>query len=126
MLVNAVLTRGFADVVQDLGAIGDRLLLRPGAEAVSVGVHVRVRADAGIAEKVPGAPAGDTGLKDGVAHPRAARLQMAGRADTGQPGTHDQDVEVFRRDGRAACPNPGDVFGILSWLGHAWDLSCDT
>ncbi len=94
--VDAVLGRRLAHVVQDRRAVGDRLGSAPRAEGVAERVHVRVRSDAGVAEQVPGAADGSARLEDGVARPRAARLQVAARADAGQPGAHDQHVEVRR------------------------------
>ena len=53
--VDAVLGGGLLHVVEDRGAVGDRLRLAPGLEAVAERVHVAVGADARIAEEVPGA-----------------------------------------------------------------------
>src|SRR5207253_6940494 len=55
LLLHAVLARGVAHVLEDRGPVGDRLGVAPGAKDVAQRVHVRVRADAGVAEQVPGA-----------------------------------------------------------------------
>ena len=98
--VDAVLGRRLAHVFQDGRAVGDRLGPAPRLEGIAERVHVGIRADAGVAEQVPGAADQVAGLQDGVAQPRAARLEMAVRADAGQPGANHQDVEVRRRGGR--------------------------
>src|SRR5207249_1793170 len=59
------------------------------------GVHVRVRADAGIAEEVPRPADVVARLEDGVRPIRTARLQMVAGADAGDPGADDQHVEVL-------------------------------
>ena len=93
--VDAVVARDLADVGQDRRAVGDRLGVLPRPEGVAQRVHVGVRADAGIAEQIPGAAAGLARLEDGVALARALVLQVPGRADARQARAHDQDVEVF-------------------------------
>ena len=56
----------------------------------------RVGTDAGIAEQVPGAADSLTALKDRNAFPRKRVRELTGRADAGQAGANDQDVEVGR------------------------------
>ena len=55
----------------------------------------RVGADAGIAEQVPGAADAVAALENGEALAGALLLQVIARADAGQPGADDQDVEMF-------------------------------
>ncbi len=93
--VDAGLGRGVLDVLEDGVPVGNRLLAVPGPEGVPEGVHVRVRADAGVAEEVPGAADGVAGLEDGVGGPRALGLEVVGGTDPREPGSDDQDVEVF-------------------------------
>ena len=95
LLVDAVLDRGLANVVQDVRPVGDRLRLGPRLERIAEREHVRVGADAGIAKQVPGAADAVAALEDGVALARAFLLQVIPRADAGKPGADDQDVEVF-------------------------------
>src|SRR5262249_30252925 len=82
-------------------AVGDRLLLAPRLEAVAERVHVRVRADARVAEEVPGAADRVARLDDRVRLARAVALQVVRRADAGDPGADDEDVEVLGHAGRS-------------------------
>ena len=62
--VDAVVDGGLANVIQNVGPVGDRLRLRPRLERVAEREHVRVGADAGIAEQVPGAADAVAPLED--------------------------------------------------------------
>ena len=93
--VDSVFRRGLLDVRADRGPVGDRLGLLPGPEPVAEGEHVRVRADPGIAEEVPGAAHRLARLEDGDRLLRAALADLTGGADAGEPGAHDQDVDVL-------------------------------
>ena len=93
-----------ADVVEDRGPVGDRLALLPGPEVVAEREHVRVRADARIAEQVPGAADGVARLEDRVGLARALRLEVAGGADAGEAGADDQHVDVFGCHRRGSIP----------------------
>ena len=62
-LEHAVLPGRLADVAEDIGAVGDRLVTRERLEVVAQRVHVGVAADAGIAEQIPGAAQIGTGLE---------------------------------------------------------------
>ena len=77
------------------GPVGDRLRLRPGPERVAEREHVGVRADARVAEQVPGAADRLARLEDRVALAGALGLQVVGGADAGEAGADDQDVEVL-------------------------------
>ena len=94
-LVDAVIGRGLADIVQNPGPVGDRLGLDPRLERIAERKHVRVGADAGIAKQVPGAADAVAALENDVAFPRALLLQVIARADAGQARADDQDVEMF-------------------------------
>src|SRR5205814_561276 len=93
--VHAELLGGVAHVAEDRRAVGDRLRLRPGPEAVAEREHVRVRADARIAEQVPGAPQRVARLEDRVGLARGVALEMAAGRHARQPGTDDQNVNVL-------------------------------
>ena len=85
---------GFADITADVRAVGNRLGLLPRFEFVAQRVHVAVRADAGIAEQVPGAANGVAALDDGEAALGAVFLQVDRRADARQARPDDQHVDV--------------------------------
>ena len=72
-----------------IGADGPRL------EAVAEGVQVAVGADAGIAVGAPGAAEGLLGFERDEARARALRGEVIGRADAGDAGAGDQDVEML-------------------------------
>src|SRR6185436_14110179 len=93
--VDAVVDRGLADVIQDVGSVGDRLRLGPRLERVAEREHVRVGADAGIAKQVPGAADAVAPLNDDVALARAFLLQVIARADPGKAGADDEDIEML-------------------------------
>ncbi len=95
VLVDAVLGGGLADVVQNPRPVRDRLRLGPRLERIAEREHVAVGADAGIAEQVPGAADAVAALEDDKALGGAFVLQMIARADAGEPGADDQDVEMF-------------------------------
>src|ERR1700722_8157208 len=95
LLVDAVVGRGLADVVQNPRPVGDRLGLGPWLERIAEREHVRVGADAGIAEQVPGAADAVAALENDVALAGALLLQVIARADAGQSGADDQHVEMF-------------------------------
>ena len=93
VLCDARLVGGLANVREDRRAIGNCLGASPGLEAVPQGVHVRVGADARVAEQIPGTAHGLPGFQDGVALAGAAVLQLSGGADTGQAGADDQNIK---------------------------------
>src|SRR6202048_3543545 len=95
LLVDAVLARGLADIIQDPRPVGDRLRLGPWLERIAEREHVAVGADAGIAEQIPGAADAVAALEDHKTLARTFLLQVKTRADAGQPGADDQDVEML-------------------------------
>ena len=96
LAVDAVLGGGLTHIVQNVRPVGDRLRLGPRLERIAEREHVGIGADAGIAEQVPGAADAVAPLEDRVAFAGAFLLQMIARADAGQPGSDDQDVEMLR------------------------------
>src|SRR5437588_1203160 len=95
LLVDAVVGGGLADVIQNPRALGDRLRLGPRPERIAERKHVGVGAHAGITKQVPSAADTVAALEDRVSLARAFLLQMIARANAGQAGADDQDVEVF-------------------------------
>ena len=106
LVLDPVLARGLAHVGQDRRAVGQGLGVGPGLEPVAQREHVRVRADARIAEQVPRAAHGVAGLEHGVALGRALLLQVAGGPDAGDARAHDQHVHVVHQ------PRPPSAQGI--------------
>src|SRR5690606_14611332 len=94
---NAVLFDGLAQVGEYGVATGDRVLLRPRLELVAEGVEVRVRADAGVAEQVPGSTDVPSRLDDRVGLLREIALEVIRGTDARDPRAHDEDVEVVGR-----------------------------
>ena len=86
------------------GAVGEHLQLVPRPELVAEGEHVGVGPDAGVAEQVPGAaePLASLQHRDGLV--RELGRHLAGRADAGQAGADDQDVEMLCVHGIEAWP----------------------
>ena len=103
VLVDAELLRRLLEIVQDGRAVGDGLGLGPRLEGEAQGVHVAVRADARIAEQVPGAAQMGPALEQRIGPVRTLILQVIGRADAGNPGADHQHVEVLHRE--CSCPD---------------------
>src|SRR5581483_9284823 len=97
LAVDAVLGRGLANVIENARASGDRLRFGPRLEGIAERVHVRVGADAGIAEQIPGAADGMAAFEDDESLRRTFGLQMIAGGDAGQAGADDQHVEMFNR-----------------------------
>ncbi len=94
-LVDAVLGGSLADVAEDRGAVGHRLVVTPRAEAIAERVHVGVGADAWIAKQIPGAAHRLAPFEDDETLLRALALQMAGPANPRQPRPHDYHIHVL-------------------------------
>src|SRR5690349_3310840 len=92
--VDPVLAGGLADVVEDRRAVGDRLLVGPRLEGVAERLQIGVRADAWVAEEIPGTAGDGAPFEDRVGLAGQLGLQVIGGADAGQAGTDDQDVDV--------------------------------
>ena len=98
VLVDAIFAGCFTQVIEDQICVGNRLGAEPRLEFVAEGIEVRVGADAGVAEQIPGPAAGLARLQNGIALTRQIALQVVGSADARQAGTDDQDIDML--DGR--------------------------
>ena len=94
-LLDAVVGRRLAHVSEDRGPVRDRLRVFPRPERVPERVHVRVRADARVAEQVPRPSDALARLEDRDRLARALRFQMARCADPREPRADDQHVDVL-------------------------------
>src|SRR5262249_26334004 len=76
--------------------------------------HVRIRTNAGIAEQIPGAADRCTIFKNDEGLIRALFAKVMGGGDAGQPGSHNQNVEMFKRHSyrRAAAPSAASILGF--------------
>src|SRR4051812_45734220 len=83
-----------AHVAQDFGGGRDRRA-GPGLETVAERVEVAIRPDAGIAVGDPGAAETLLGFEDDEARSRTLPGQVIGPANAGDPGAHDQHVEML-------------------------------
>ena len=72
--VETVLFRRVSNIVEDRGAVGDRILAEPRPESIAQREHVGIRTDAGITEEIPGAADRVAAFEDGEAFARQARL----------------------------------------------------
>ena len=95
-----VLGDRFLEILEDLLAVGDRVVARPRLERVRERMQVGVRANAGIPEQVPRAADGVPRLDDRERLVRQLRLEVVGRADPGNAGADDEDLDVSVRVGR--------------------------
>src|SRR3546814_244376 len=95
-LANMALVDDAIEIVEDRRAVGDRLLMLPRFEDETQCVHVAVRTDARITEKVPGAAKLFAALDEGEAMVGAIHLQMHGHADTRNARTDDQHILIDR------------------------------
>ena len=91
---DAGLLGGRTDVLQDGVPRGQAALTRPRAAAVAERGHVRVGADAGVAEEVPGPADVVPCLQDG--HGAARPGQFPRGPDAGDPRADDDDVDLVR------------------------------
>src|SRR3954469_8434749 len=87
---------GDLEVTQYGRSISNGLVAPPRPKAEPERVHVRVGADAGVAEQVPGSPKCLPRLQNSEALGRAVRLQVVRRPDAGEPSPDDQHVDVLR------------------------------
>src|SRR5262249_37813993 len=96
MRVDAEFTRGLAHIIQDGGPIGNRLRFFPWPEWVRQGEHIRLGANPGKAEQVPGATNLGASLENDVSLAGTACLQTVASPDTGKTGTDDYNIEVLK------------------------------
>ena len=92
---NAEFARRVLDILADIAAADDRLVLRPGAEREAQGIHVGVGADARIAEQVPGAADPLPRFEDREALAGAALLEAASDVDAGNARSDDQHADLL-------------------------------
>src|SRR5438309_7166543 len=81
------------DILPDCLAADDRLGGTPRPERKAERVHVGVRADAGVAEQVPGAADPLARFENREALAGTALLQAAGRIDSGNPAAPDRKTD---------------------------------
>jgi len=93
VLADRILVYDLAHITEDFFRGGDRWP-DPGLEPVAKRIKVAVRADAGICMGAPCPAKILHRFKDEIGFIRALRLQMIGRADAGNPGPRDQDIEM--------------------------------
>ena len=93
--IDIMLFSGFMNVFEYRGSVGFRLGITPRFEFVAERMHVAVRPNAGIAEKIPGTTHVIAAFQDGIALGWTFAPQMTGSADAGQSRTDNHDVEVF-------------------------------
>ncbi len=92
--IDAVLVGHVGEVLADVGAVGDaffagpRLVGKRQREDAAVGAH------AGVAEQIPGAADPRTPFQDGVGQLRVAFDDPVGRAQSGDAGADDDDVDT--------------------------------
>src|SRR5215831_18627687 len=98
-LVDTVFGRGLAHVIENARPVRDGLRLGPWLEGIAEREHVAVRADAGIAEQVPGPADALPPLENDKILGRAFVLKVIARRDAGQTGADDQDVEMLALKG---------------------------
>src|SRR5690606_28152289 len=84
IVLDLMLLRGFADIAENGRAVREILGADPRLEVVAEGEHVRIGADARIAEQVPGAAERGAPFKYQVRLVRTAPRQVAGHAHAGQ------------------------------------------
>ena len=80
--VNAIVCSGVADIIPDCRSTRDRLVRLPRPERKSQGVHIRIGADAWIAEEIPGAADCIATLQNRIGFVGEGSLQMVGRVNT--------------------------------------------
>ncbi len=95
LVVDAVFGCGLTQIGQDFVGGGDGVVVAPRLELVTEGVQIGVRADAGVAEQIPGAAGGAAGLQDGVGLVRVLFLQVVGGTDAGNAGADDEYIDML-------------------------------
>ena len=117
--VDAVFPRRLLDIGANLRPPGDGIGQPPRLEAIPERVHVRIGANAGIAEQIPGAAHAVAAFEHDIAHAGASLGEVAARADSGKPRADDRDIERFvRHDCRPPPPSCAGVMVLASALGR--------
>src|SRR5690606_41534436 len=80
----------------DIRPVRNGLAPGPGLVRIAEGIHVRIRADTGVAKQIPGTAYCIAPLKDQITLVRTAPCQRPGNPYPGQTGTYD-DYIVGRR-----------------------------
>ncbi|MNO95171.1 hypothetical protein D3C76_868050 [compost metagenome] len=104
LLVHTELLGGIGDVLANGRSIGEHLQFVPGTELIAKTEHVRIRTNTRIAEQVPGSAQLLAPFQDGQFLVGKCTLYMARRADAGEAGANDQDVEMLRFHGSLQRP----------------------
>ena len=91
----AVVTRRIVDVLEDGRTVGNGFVFCPGLEGIAQRVHVRVRAYARIAKKIPSAAERLAPFEKSQAALGAILFNLRGSAYAGQARAHNQHVKVF-------------------------------
>src|SRR5690554_8122849 len=102
----------FFYIAFDIRPVGYGLAPGPGLVRIAEGIHVRIRADTGVAKQIPGTAYCLAPLKDQIALVRTAPCQRPGHPYPGQTGTYDDYIEgsrlkVFLLLMHAGSPAPG-------------------
>ena len=92
--VDSVLVRGVAQVLADVGAVGDALLPGPRLEGEGQREDTAVGAHAWVPKQIPGTADPLASLQDGVRQVWVALGDPVGRVEAGDSGADDDDVEV--------------------------------
>ena len=103
----------FLQIAHDGGRIGNRLARSPRLEAEAQRVHVRIRADAGVAEQIPCPAKIVAPLHDCEGLARAHFLHVHGRANARNPGAHNQGIYMFNRHDYPSYPFMGRILAGL-------------
>src|ERR1043165_4565575 len=93
--VDLVFSGGFADVVEDCGSFGHRLVVAPGTKAIPEGVHIGVGANARISKQIPRSTQSLASFEYDKTLRGARPPEVARPSDSRQPRTHDDDVDVL-------------------------------
>src|SRR3974377_1503346 len=87
--------RGLAQILEDLGTVGNDLRPFPGTKRVRKCEHVRVGANTREAEQVPSAANLGASLENHVSLAGATCLQTEAGPNARKAGTDDRDVKVL-------------------------------
>src|SRR5690606_21745596 len=78
----------FFYIAFDIRPVGNGLAPGPGLVRIAEGIHVRIRADTGVAKQIPGTAYCIAPLKDQITLVRTASCQRPGHPYPGQTGTY--------------------------------------
>ena len=86
----------FLDIALDVRAVGDGLAVGPGLVTVAEGIHVRIGADARVAEQIPGSADRRAALQYQIALVGALTAQCMCGADARQACADDKNIQWYR------------------------------